>query len=369
MFSFGFLTWQTVFDMVVLPLGVIVLGVILGGGVTRRVRKAIREERFPDDSFMGVFFRSLKSLPTLLGLLLGLYCAVNAAPVPEFAEDMAEKIFFTLSAWMVATFLQRTLCQLIELHMGKGGGYASNSLILNLVSAVIYIVTIILVLDFYGISVTPIITALGVGGMAVALGLQETMANIFAGMHILLTDQIRIGDHIRLENGAEGQITDITWRYARIHTVTNNVIVVPNNKLAASIITNYDMAADGATIASIEDVAFTVAVGVAYDSDLEEVERVTLEVAREVLALFDPSLDISEGAPTAPSVRFHTFGDSSIDFNVHLHTTAFRQQYLIRHEFIKALKKRFEAEGIEIPFPIRTVRMETGTESTIIHKS
>ncbi|MBR1886407.1 MAG: mechanosensitive ion channel family protein [Schwartzia sp.] len=357
MSSLGFLTWQTVGGMVVLPLGVIVLCVLFGEAVTRRVKTAIREERYSDSSFMGVFLHSLKSLPTLLGLLLGLYCAVNAAPVPQFAEEMAENIFFTLSAWMVATFLQRTLCQVIELRMGKGGGY-SNSLFLNLVSAVIYIVTFVLVLDFYGISVTPIITALGVGGMAVALGLQETMANIFAGMHILLTDQIRIGDHIRLENGAEGQITDITWRYARIHTVTNNVIVVPNNKLAASIITNYDMSADGAMIASIEDVAFVVPLGVAYDSDLEQVERVTLEVARETLRRLDPSLNIAEGAPTAPAVRFYNFGDSSIDFNVHLHTTTFRQQYVIRHEFIKALKKRYEEEGIEIPFPIRTVRME-----------
>ena len=345
--------------VVLLPLGVIVLGVFLGGGVTRRVKKAIREERFPDSSFMGVFLHSMKGLPTLLGLLVGLYWAVNASPMPEFAQEMAEKLIFTLSAWTVATFLQRTLCQVIELHMDRKGVYASTSLLLNLVTAIIYIVAFILVLDFYGISVAPIVTALGVGGMAVALGLQETMANIFAGMHILLTDQVRIGDHIRLENGAEGQITDITWRYARIHTVTNNVIVVPNSKLAASITTNYDMSADGAMIDSIEDVAFVVSLGVAYDSDLEQVERVTLDVARETLRRMDPSLDIADGAPTAPAVRFHNFGDSSIEFNVHLHTTAFRQQYLIRHEFIKALKKRFEDEGIEIPFPIRTVRMES----------
>ena len=211
-------------------------------------------------------------------------------------------------------------------------------------------------LDAYDVSITPILTALGVGGMAVALGLKETMENIFAGVHILLTKQIRIGDHIRLEGGAEGQIIDITWRYAKIHTVTNNIIIVPNNKLATSIITNYDM---GVTQEhSVRDVAFTVTVGVAYDSDLEKVERVTLEVARGVLESLDPNLDISEGAATAPAVRFHTFGDSSINFNVNLHTTSFRNQYLIRHEFIKALKKQFDAEQIEIPFPIRTVRME-----------
>ena len=118
------------------------------------------------------------------------------------------------------------------------------------------------------------------------------------------------------------------------------------------------MASDRMQSVSVMDVAFTVTVGVAYDSDLDMVERVTLEVARDILTRLDPSLDIDEGSSTAPAVRFHTFGDSSILFNVNLHTTSFRSQYLIRHEFIKALKKRYDEEGIEIPFPIRTVRME-----------
>ena len=106
------------------------------------------------------------------------------------------------------------------------------------------------------------------------------------------------------------------------------------------------------------DVAFVVTVGIAYDSDLEEVERVTLEVAHEVLERLDPDLDISDGASTAPAVRFHTFGESSIIFNVNLHTTSFKGQYVVRHEFIKALKKRYDEENIQIPFPIRTIQME-----------
>lgn len=355
--GFEFLTWVFFRDYALLPLGVIILCTLLGGAIAHRVKAAVANKRFAEDSFAGVFLSSMGNLPKVCGFLIGLNWAVHMVPLSEFALFIASCVLFTLLVWMVTTFLQRVICHAIEFRMGADGSPASTSLLLNLVGAVIYLLGGIIVLDSYGVEISPLLTALGVGGMAVALGLQDTMSNIFSGLHILLTKQIRIGDHIRLEGGAEGQITDITWRFAKIHTVTNNVIIVPNQKLAESVITNYDMDAMGSQ--SVEDVAFTVAVGVAYDSDLDRVEQVTLEVARDVLARFDPALNAEDGAPTAPAVRFHTFGDSSIDFNVNLHTTSFRSQYLIRHEFIKALKKRYEAENIQIPFPIRTVQMET----------
>lgn len=355
MFSLDFLNRQFFIDELLAPLAVLVLGMLIGGAVNHRMKALLQSGRFAEKSFVCVLLRSLNNLPRFFGVMLGLYMAVNVARIPDSLEDAAEKLIFALFIWMAATFLQRSLCQIIEMRMGKDGSPASTSLLLDLVSAVVYILGIIFVLDAYGVSITPIVTALGIGGMAVALGLQETMASIFAGLHILVTKQVRIGDHIRLDGGAEGQIIDITWRYAKIHTITNNVIIVPNNKLAASIITNYDMAAEGGAAASVEDVAFSVGVGVAYDSDLEAVENVTLETAREVLARLDPEADTKPGSPMAPAVRFQTFGESSIDFNVNMHTTSFSKQYLIRHEFIKALKKRFEEEGIVIPFPIRTV--------------
>lgn len=362
MFSFAFSSWPSLRDTVVIPCGVIVLGVLLGGMVAHRVRAAVRNGRFPMDSPMDILMGSMKRLPTVWGFLIGLNWAVHQVPLSDFSQFVMSCVIFTLLVWSVAAFLQRALCRVIEIRMGTGGNPVSTSLLLDLVGATVYIVGGIIVLDACGVSITPLVTALGVGGLTIALGLQETMANLFAGLHLLLTKQVRIGDHIRMENGSEGQITDITWRYAKIHTVTNNVIIVPNSKLAASVITNYDMPAEGVNSISIEDVAFSVSVGVAYDSDLDQVEAVTLDVAREVLARLDPALDAGEGASTAPTVRFHTFGDSSILFNVNLHTTSFRSQYLIRHEFIKALKKRFEEENIVIPFPIRTVRMEQKTE-------
>ena len=109
-----------------------------------------------------------------------------------------------------------------------------------------------------------------------------------------------------------------------------------------------------------DDIVITIPIGVSYNSDLDQVERVTIEVAREVMMRVDgyqPSFD-SNGVdrnPLAPTVRFHTFGDSSIDFNTFLHSTQFKTQFLLKHEFIKAITKRYRKEGIDIPFPIRTV--------------
>lgn len=358
MFSFDFLTCPGLRDLVLRPCLFVVVGLLIGWAVHYRLRKMIEIGRVAEDTLFGVLLRSVGKLPIVWGLLMGLNWATRVVSLPPFAQGRLVNLLFAVLIWTVMTFLQRAAGQFFNLRMASEGSPASTSLLLNLISAVIYLTGIILVLDEFDISITPMITALGIGGMAVALGLQETMANIFAGLHLLLTKQVRIGDNIRLEGGAEGKIIDITWRYAKIHTVMNNIIIVPNNKLAASIITNYDMASGRMQSASVMDVAFTVSVGVAYDSDLDMVERVTLEVARDILTRFDPSLDIAEDSSTAPTVRFHTFGDSSILFNVNLHTTSFRSQYLIRHEFIKALKKRYDEEGIEIPFPIRTVRME-----------
>jgi small-conductance mechanosensitive channel len=156
--------------------------------------------------------------------------------------------------------------------------------------------------------------------------------------------QINLGDHVQLDTGQEGFVTDISWRTATLKMLNNNVVIVPNTKLAHAIVTNYSL--------EERDFAVRMTVGVAYDSDLEKVERVAVEVARAVVARIDGAAKNFE-----PLVRFHTFGDSSINFNVIMRYEDYGSQFLGQHEFVKALHVRFQQEGIEIPFPIRTVYM------------
>lgn len=356
MISADFLTWDFFVNNLLAPITMVTLGILLGGAVNHRLRAMLEKEKISPDSPLALFLSSLNDLPRLWGLGAGVYFAVQSVKLPPGPAQMISYLIFSIIVFSIATVVQRTIKKFAERHLSGDTGAASTSLLTNLVTGLVYAAGGIVILDFCGISIAPIVTALGVGGMAIALGLQETMANIFAGLHLLIWKQVRIGDHVRLDSGSEGEVADITWRYTKLHTVSNNVVVIPNSKLASAITTNYDMPADSTRANErVEDVFFTVKVGVSYSSDLDKVERVTLDVARSVLSRLDPSLDIADGSPTAPAVRFFAFGDSSIDFNVNLHTSSFNMQYLVKHEFIKALKNRFDTEGIEIPFPVRTL--------------
>ncbi|MBI2999799.1 MAG: mechanosensitive ion channel [Deltaproteobacteria bacterium] len=129
----------------------------------------------------------------------------------------------------------------------------------------------------------------------------------------------------------------------------NNMVVVPNNKLVQSVITNYYLPE--------RELAILVPVGVHYNSDLEKVERVTCEVAREVMQT------VPGGVPTfAPLIRYHTFGESSINFTAVLRADEFVGGFLLKHEFIKRLQARYKKEGITIPFPMRTIHFEDGSD-------
>jgi small-conductance mechanosensitive channel len=154
-----------------------------------------------------------------------------------------------------------------------------------------------------------------------------------------------------LESGQEGYVTQIGWRSTRIRMLPNNILIVPNSKLVSSQITNFYLPET--------EMAVLVQVGVSYQSDLEKVESVTIGVAKEVLQEVNGGVKEFE-----PFIRYHTFSDFSINFTVILRAKEYVSKYLIIHEFIKRLHRRYQLEGIEIPFPIRTVYMKNGVSKS-----
>jgi small-conductance mechanosensitive channel len=212
----------------------------------------------------------------------------------------------------------------------------------------IMIIGSLISLTVIGISIAPLITALGVGGLAVALALQDTMSNLFAGIHILVEKSIRVGDVIRLENGLEGYVEDITWRTTRIKMATNNMIVIPNNKLSQSIVTNFSLPE--------KRMAVQVQVGVSYDSDPESIEKILKEEA----ALVSAELPYMLSVP-GPSVFLDPgFGESSLNFTIVCHVAEFSDQRPALHEVRKRILKRFRQEGITIPSLQRVVYVQEG---------
>ncbi len=203
---------------------------------------------------------------------------------------------------------------------------------------------LLILLDSFGVSITPILASLGVGSLAVALALQPTLENFFSGVQIIADKPIKVGHFIKLESGQEGYVEKIGWRSTWIKLLPNNTVILPNKTVLNSVITNYNY--------PDKEVVVLVDCGVHYKSDLDHVERVTLDVARDVMTT------VGEGVQEfVPVVRYHTLADSSIELTVVMRAKEFAGRFVIVHEFIKRLIRRYAQEGIVIPYPIRATNV------------
>ncbi len=290
-----------------------------------------------------VLIEELKRRVPWWSILVGAWLSLGHWTLTPYVRTFAGRGLFALAVVSVTLLL----ASFAERAISAYGRTVSplvpvTGLTQNLVWLFVVVLGLLVLLNGLGVSITPMLTALGVGGLAVALALQDPLSNLFSGLFLTLAGQLRIGDYVRLESGLEGYIVDFSWRATRIRMLANNLILVPNAKLAQEVLTNYSL--------PHQDLAVLVEVGVDYASKLDHVERVTIEVARDVLKT------VQGGVPDFdPFIRYHTFGSSSIDFTVILRGKEYVDQYLIKHEFVKRLHARYDQEGIIIPFPIRTL--------------
>lgn len=332
---------EHILDVLFVPICIQVGALIIGSFISRLIHRYL-QNNVNNTSWQYIFVNALKGLPISWCSGVGLYWTINSLDIPPTISKLLSYLLFAVIIFTLTRVIARTLSGIIDFYTMKSEqNMPKTSLLNNLINIMVYSMGILIILQYCGISVTPILTALGVGGMAVALGLQDTLANIFAGLHLILSKQLRLNDYIRLSSGEEGRVSDITWRFTTLQSAGNNVVVVPNQNISKAIITNYSMPK--------QDITVSVAIGVSYDSDLEHVEKVCIKTATEVLKRIDPAVE------AAPVVRFNQFADSSINFNVILHVSEFTNQYIVKHEFIKAITKAFRNEHIEIPFPVRTI--------------
>ena len=329
----------------IIPFGVFVIILIAGFIVKRLLFRALRRwaghtQTRADDIFIHAF-----SGPFIIWvLMLGIHLAAQSSELQASATAKIGKAVLILWIISITLVASRLVSNLIK-HYGRGvrGTMPVTSLTQNLARIFIFTIGILILLNQLGISITPILTALGVGGLAVALALQDTLSNLFAGFYVSLAGQIRLGDYIKLDSSDEGFVADITWRSTTVRTAANNLIIIPNAKLAQAIVTNYHLPE--------KPMIARLTVGVSYNSDPDEVERILIEEAQNV-ARERPDLLTA----LQPVARFFPgFGDSSIDFTIYYQVPDFEQQIPAQHELRKRIFKRFREAGIEIPFPIRTV--------------
>ena len=338
---------ETLVDLLLVPALIVLAALTAGIVADRLIRRYIDHHLAVEEStWKYVLVRSMQGVPIFFSFIIGLYWAIDAVEISPTLTKLLSYLLFTSNVFSITRVLARTVDGVVTMYFERSDkNLPKTTLLNNILIGVIYAMGLLVILQYYGISIAPILTAAGVGGMAVALALQETLANIFSGLHLILSKQLRIGDYIRLNSGEEGRVTDITWRFTTIIPLgASSTIVIPNKTIAGANITNFSL--------PTQNINISIPVGVAYDSDLAAVERVTIETAKEVLARVDDNPNAN------PLVLYTDFGDSSINFKVILPSRIFDHQGMIKHEFIKALTERYRAEGIDIPYPIRTIIQE-----------
>jgi small-conductance mechanosensitive channel len=330
--------------------GGLLLGIVAEKAILPLLLKASRRVHLDSASLV---MRSVKGMLILWGFLAGMRGALSAIVLKPDVARFLGHVPVVLFLFSLTVVLARVSIGLFDLQARKGKGDTPTiSLFGNLIKLSVYILGVLVILQSLGISITPVLTALGVGGLAVALALQETLSNLFAGLQIIAARQIKPGDYVHLDTGEEGYVADVTWRNTTIRAIANNMIIVPNSKLASTILTNFHH--------PVKDLLVYVNVGVHYDSDLEHVERVTLEVAQEVQSAVDGAKRDHQ-----PRVRYNEFGDSGVIFRVVLAAQEFYDSYELTHQFIKCLKRRYDKEGIIIPFNMVTLDIPDNPRLTI----
>lgn len=302
--------------------------VLFGGRVAGLARRTTGDW---DDAMVAEIGRRLPFWLMLVGLYLVL-------PRWQLDPDRARFAVSALRALGIASATVAAATMAARLVAAYGPRVAPSTpvsaLTQNVVRTVVILLGGLVIIGSFDINITPYLTALGVSGLAVALALQDPLSNFFAGITMSISGQVRIGDYVRLSDGVEGAVVDFNWRTTTIRTLANPTVIVPNAKLAQAVVTSY---ADG-------ELGLSVDLVVAHDADLVAVEQTTLAVAREV------HRDVAGAVATAdPSVRFNSFGPAGIGLVVGLRAQAFKDQFVIRHEFLKRIQVRFAAAGIVVP--------------------
>jgi small-conductance mechanosensitive channel len=329
------LDWGRVVVAAVVIVAALVVAFVLRMLIGRLNRRAGDTRAAWDD----LVARLVYDVAVPLALLVGIWSAANVLALKAGTLHVTGQVLTALTVIVISLACARLFSGIVsQVATARQGMAASVTIFANITRVVVLGIGILIMLQSLGVAITPLLGALGVGGLAVALALQDTLANLFAGVHVLASKTIEPGDYIKLSSGQEGYVVDINWRNTSITTLSGNVEVIPNQRFSDTILTNFHRPA--------QDMSLLIQASVAYDSELEHVERVVIETGNEIMKEIEGAVENHETL-----VRFHTFADSGIGFTVILRITEFGEQFRIKHEFLKHLHRRFKAEGIQIPYP------------------
>ena len=295
----------------------------------------------------GGFVVEIVRVPSLVWCLVpGIAAAIAVANLPPGTVFILNRAFVALIIFSVTITVANVVSvMIVRLGERRSLALAVTGLAQTSARVAVLVVGGLVLLGALGVQITPLLTALGVGGLAVALALQDTLSNLFAGLHLLADKPIRVGDYVKLADGVEGFVIDVGWRSTRVRQLQNSIAIVPNSSVAKATIVNFSLPEPRLGI--------TIRVVVDYANDPDRVEAVlleeTLRAVNEVPGLLrDPE----------PNVRLIPgFTDAGVELSVGVNVATYVDQYVVQHELRKRILRRFHAEGIA--FPSRTVLFRT----------
>lgn len=292
--------------------------------------------------------------PSLYWLLAAaIYLGAVFSEIPTGYADYGMTALYVLVILSITFTAANIGARLVQNAIeSRAGGVPATGISRAVTKVIIFAIGLIVIFHGLGVSITPLLTALGVGGLAVALGLQDSLSNLFAGIHILVERPIGIGDHIKLQTGEEGFVTDIGWRTSRLRDSSNNIIVIPNNTISKSTITNYSL--------PDKKSAVTVNVSVGWEADIDRVEAILIEVAQA--SANDVRGLLREPRPQV--ILSDVSGESAMNFALACHVYDYAARGQIQHELRKRIYKRLKAEGIPMPIPARAVYIKEERKHT-----
>lgn len=339
-------------------LNVLSIGLAFGGSlligifieiINRLVGRLLRRRQW---LLRGIVFEAFRWQFLLWSAMLGILIPLTFFQTDPVQREALFNFFWAVLGITFTIVVARIFTGWLKMSISDRST-VSVSILENLINATGVLFVVGMAMFIVGFPVAPILAAIGGSSVGLAFAFRETLSNLFSGILLTASNRIKPGDYVRLATGEEGYVVDIEWHTTSIRQLANNLIVVPNAIMTGAVLINFDRPEP--------ELSILFDVGVSYDSDLKHVERVTLEVADNVMQ------EVAGGVKAASSmVRYNQFADFSINFTVIMRGRTFVDQYLIKHEFIKRLHERYQAEGIVIPFPIRTLHTEPASP-VVVH--
>lgn len=284
-----------------------------------------------------ILIKQLKVPSLLWGLIVALHFGLEFSEIqPKYQKVLVKLIYSTLIISLTIFFANLAVSLLRYLFEMKKLPTTGTTLTFVIIQSVVYITGILLLLSYLGIPIAPLITTLGIGGLAIGLALKDTLANIFSGLYILMEKRIEIGDFIEIDEKKRGYITDINWRTTTIKTLSNDTIIIPNEKLAQSVVINYAK--------PVDYVRTSIEIPVSYDTDTDKFESVVMEEVRSFV-----NQDRSVLANPEPVLRLEPgFSANSLIYTLFFFSPDYTSTFYAKSELRKRILKRLKREGIEI---------------------